>query len=43
VRLDDKPESPKLFACEDVKVIKSGKNANNSQNDENLEEFTEEN
>ena len=43
VRLDEKPETPRLFGCEDVKVIKNAKNNSNLQKDENLEEIPEEN
>ena len=41
VRLDDKPENPKLFDCAEVRVIKGAKANNSTQNDEELEEIEE--
>ena len=41
VRLDDKPENPKLFDCDDVKVIKGVKNDNSTQNGEETDEIDE--
>ncbi|MBQ1244119.1 MAG: stage 0 sporulation family protein [Clostridia bacterium] len=41
VRLDEKPENPRLFACEEVKVIKGAKNNNNGQNNEKSDEISE--
>ena len=41
VRLDDKPETPKLFECSEVKVIKGAKANNSTHNDEEIEEIKE--
>ena len=39
VRLDEKPETPKLFKCAEVKIIKSAKPQKNEDNDASLEDI----
>lgn len=39
VRLEEKPETPKLFKCSEVKIIKTAKPQKNEENDASLEDI----